>query len=41
MEVKLLRVITGEEIVAEIVEENAVDVTLKNTHSSSFPLNRV
>ena len=30
MEVKLLRVITGEEIVAEIVEENAVEVTLKN-----------
>ena len=30
MEVKLLRVITGEEIVAEIVEENAAEVTLKN-----------
>lgn len=30
MEVKLLRVITGEEIVAEIVEENASEVTLKN-----------
>ena len=30
MEVKLLRVITGEEIVAEIVSEDAVDVTLKN-----------
>ena len=30
MEVKLLRVITGEEIVAEIVDENAAEVTLKN-----------
>ena len=30
MEVKLLRVSTGEEIVAEIVSEDAVDVTLKN-----------
>ena len=30
MEVKLLRVITGEEIVAEIVDENASEVTLKN-----------
>ncbi len=30
MEVKLLRVITGEEIIAEIVEENASEVTLKN-----------
>ena len=30
MEVKLLRVITGEEIVAEIVGENAAEVTLKN-----------
>ena len=30
MEVKLLRVITGEEIIAEIVEENAAQVTLKN-----------
>ena len=30
MEVKLLRVITGEEMVAEIVEENAAEVTLKN-----------
>ena len=30
MEVKLLRVITGEELVAEIVEENAAEVTLKN-----------
>lgn len=30
MEVKLLRVVTGEEIVAEIVEENAAEVTLKN-----------
>ena len=30
MEVKLLRVITGEEIIAEIVEENAAEVTLKN-----------
>ncbi len=30
MEVKLLRVITGEEIVAEIIDENASEVTLKN-----------
>lgn len=30
MEVKLLRVITGEELVAEIVDENARAVTLKN-----------
>ena len=30
MEVKLLRVITGEEIIAEIVDENAAEVTLKN-----------
>ena len=30
MEVKLLRVITGEEIVAEIVDENASEITLKN-----------
>ena len=30
MEVKLLRVITGEEIVAEIVQEDAHEVTLKN-----------
>ena len=30
MDVKLLRVITGEEIIAEIVEENASEVTLKN-----------
>ena len=30
MEVKLLRVITGEELVAEIVDENAAEVTLKN-----------
>ena len=30
MEVKLLRVITGEEIIAEIVEENAAEITLKN-----------
>ena len=30
MEVKLLRVITGEEIVAEIVDENAAEITLKN-----------
>ncbi len=30
MEVKLLRVITGEEIIAEIIEENASEVTLKN-----------
>ena len=30
MEVKLLRVITGEEIVAEIVEEGPVEIKLKN-----------
>ena len=30
MEVKLLRVITGEEIIAEIVDENAAEITLKN-----------
>lgn len=30
MEVKLLRVITGEELVAEIIEENAAEVVLKN-----------
>ena len=30
MEVKLLRVITGEEIVAEVVEENASYLVLKN-----------
>ena len=30
MNVKLLRISTGEEIVAEIVEENAASVTLRN-----------
>ena len=30
MNVKLLRVSTGEELVAEIVEENAESVTIKN-----------
>tara|TARA_R100000406_G_C3094688_1_gene120422 strand:+ start:213 stop:506 length:294 start_codon:yes stop_codon:yes gene_type:complete len=30
MEVKLLRVITGEELVAEIIDENAAEVVLKN-----------
>tara|TARA_B100001063_G_scaffold208853_1_gene205511 strand:+ start:215 stop:499 length:285 start_codon:yes stop_codon:yes gene_type:complete len=30
MNVKLLRISTGEEIVAEIVEENAASVTVKN-----------
>lgn len=30
MEVKLLRVITGEEIIAEIVDENQSAVTIKN-----------
>ena len=30
MNVKLLRVSTGEELVAEIVEENAENVTIKN-----------
>ena len=41
MEVKLLRVITGEELVAEIIEENVAEVTLKNANSLSFLLNRV
>ena len=31
MNVKLLRIITGEEVVAEVVEENAASVTLKNS----------
>tara|TARA_B100000614_G_C14300541_1_gene391824 strand:+ start:53 stop:337 length:285 start_codon:yes stop_codon:yes gene_type:complete len=30
MNVKLLRISTGEEIVAEIVEENAASITVKN-----------
>ena len=30
MKVKLLRISTGEELVAEIVEENAASVTIKN-----------
>tara|TARA_Y100000592_G_scaffold90129_1_gene148331 strand:+ start:604 stop:888 length:285 start_codon:yes stop_codon:yes gene_type:complete len=30
MKVKLLRVVTGEELVAEVVSENAASVTIKN-----------
>ena len=30
MEVKLLRIVTGEEVVAEVVEQNAATVTVKN-----------
>tara|TARA_R100001463_G_scaffold56207_4_gene108256 strand:+ start:529 stop:822 length:294 start_codon:yes stop_codon:yes gene_type:complete len=30
MEVKLLRIVTGEEVIAEVVEENAAEVTVRN-----------
>ena len=30
MEVKLLRIVTGEEVIAEVVEENAATVTVRN-----------
>ena len=30
MDVRLFRIITGEEIIAELVDENAANVTLKN-----------
>ena len=30
MNVKLIRIITGEEVVAELVEENAASITVRN-----------
>ena len=30
MDVKLLRIVTGEEVIAELVSENAAEVTIKN-----------
>ena len=30
MEVKLLRIVTGEEVIAEVVEQNAAAVTVRN-----------
>jgi len=30
MDVKLLRIVTGEEVIAELVSENAAEVTVKN-----------